>query len=186
MAYDKKTINKAENLYVMQQKSIREVADELKIARHATVWQWANKNNWEEKRNKIYAKADAKAEANAIEKIAKEKSEYRTENLKLTDLSKSVGSVFLAQLAELLRKDKTYALNEDYAKLYRTATSGLVTAIKQQDDMLFNKNKFEIEGNLKITANDIYSALLSDDRNEAVRDLGLGSSEEFAKENRSI
>lgn len=173
MAYSREIKRKAENLYVVEGLSFRDVAKELDIKQPRTILLWAREDNWKEKRSKINAKATQIAEIRAIEKIAKEKSKYKEENLKITDAYKSAGSIFIKAVLEELNNPETIRdakKLEQLLEIFSKAERPTTNAIKAQDDMLFGKTTESINVGLNITADDIYVALIRKDP-EAIRKI---------------
>lgn len=176
MAYDKQTVAKAESLYCVQGLSYREVAKELKIKRWETIKDWGMKYDWKQKRLTIDSKASQLAEIQAIEKLAKAKAEYRTENLKILDFQKSTWVKIQSHLAQQLEHDKSLARNLDFIKALDAATGSSNQTIKQQDDMLFNKNKIDIQGETTIHADLIYKMVVESINNPDKKCLLNGNS----------
>lgn len=163
MAYSKKIIAKAEALYVNDGLSPRKIATKLKIKRWQTVQSWVKQHGWEAKRVKIESEASQLAEEKAIQELAKDKSEYRKENLKILDHQKANLLACSQYLAQKITDTKgAVIMNSEVRKALRTVEQCMVPVIKTQDDILFNKNKVDFEGEMKIHADVVYQTVLNE------------------------
>lgn len=159
ITYDKKIKEKAKKLF-LQGKTFRVIAKELNINTHQTVIRWAHAEDWDASRTNIEAKSNQLAEQKLVEKLAKDKAEYRNENLKLLDFQKGIYIRVNNRLNEMLTTNPSLATIDSVYSALRAATTGMVTVIKQQDDMLFNRNKVDLQGDTLIHADTLYKVVL--------------------------
>lgn len=170
MALTEKQINAVYQLY-LNGTSYRKISKATGVA-VSTICELAKEKQWEQKKNKIDTKSEQLAEQKLIEEKAKEKAEYRKENLIITDLSKNIGYKILKALNKELKEteeqekagEKGAVLklvkSEEFRDSYKETSLRVDNTVKTQDEMLFSTKKIQVDGNVTFTYEDAVNKVL--------------------------
>jgi hypothetical protein len=150
--YPQEVINEAWELFKIKM-TFKEIAKALKIRRLETIYDWAKKFNWNERRQNIVKESSKKADEMAIDELAKSKAEYLKENLIVTDkikylsneyLNECMAEIELAKRENMLNSttDKLKALlsNPKFQEKFKLGAKEAREIVKCQDNMLFSSN----------------------------------------------
>lgn len=159
MRYDLKTKGAAYQLY-LKGLAVKKIAEELNVSHENVVYDWIRDGNWLQKKNEIAVRSTEIIEQKAIEKIVKDKQEYRDENLKLLDFQKAIYIEVNKQLQLVLKNNPELAFKKNIRDTLEKATDGIVTVVKAQDDMLFSRSKVDINIEANIQADMVYKTIL--------------------------
>ena len=159
MAYSTEIKKKAQDLYVIEGSSLRKTAKILNFKRWQTLQRWANKDKWRQKRARF-------AEDQALKYLAKQKSEYILENLKATELNKTIGINFLLEIYKELKIELS-KINPDperileLASQYKIVSSALNQSIRIQQKILAGNYDFYYQEQLNLDKQKMLAMIVS-------------------------
>ena len=187
MSYSQEVTDKAKELYVSYNYSYKKVAETLNIKRWMTIRDWCKKFEWDKLKERIAKKTLEITETELINTLSKDRARYKVDNVETLDLNKSTCARALNKLQDMLQADTdgSIVMDEVFMKHLREMLLTMNQIIGKQDEILFGKNRIDLEGDLNINADIVYKATIDylDSKGDETHDLDIQPY--LSKENRT-